>query len=85
MTDLADLLHRLQAALEATHSHAEAGEETSRSMASLLGAAASLLEAARLLEGPGPGSEAGAALTSRLPAFLSLASGFFLTAAVLAG
>ena len=75
--DLADLLYRLQAALEATLSHAEAGEEASHSVASLLGAAASLLEAARLLKGPGPGSKAGAALTSHLPAFLSLASGFF--------
>ena len=77
MTDLADLLHRLQAALEASSSHAEAGEETGRSVASLLGAAASLLEAARLLEGHGPGSVAGTAQTSRMPAFLSLASGFF--------
>ena len=76
-TDLANLLYRLQAALKAMLSHAEAEEETSRSVASLLGAAASLLEAAPLLEGPGQGSEAGAALTSHLPAFLSLASGFF--------
>ena len=75
MTDLADLLYRLQAALEASLSQAEAGEKSSRSVASLLGGAASLLEAARLLKGHGPGSEAGAALTSHLPAFLSLASG----------
>ena len=76
---LAELLYRLQAALKATLSHAEAEEDTSRSVASLLGAAASLLEAARLLEGPGSGSKAGAALTSRMPALLSLTSGFFIS------